>query len=93
MLKYMPFIFPFFLMGMFNKMAAALTFYYTLSNILSITQQFIIQKFLIDEKAIHAQLQANRSKPQGGSKWQEKLEELQKAQMEKSKVHTRTNKK
>src|SRR5690606_9928388 len=40
MLKYMPFIFPIFLLGIFNKMAAALTFYYFFSNVISIAQQF-----------------------------------------------------
>jgi YidC/Oxa1 family membrane protein insertase len=85
MLKWMPFIFPFMLLGVFNKMAAALTFYYFFSNMLSIVQQFIIQKYIIDEKAIHAQIQENKSKPVTASKWQQKLEEIQKAQTEKAK--------
>lgn len=93
MMKYMPYVFPVILMGVFNKMAAALTFYYTLSNILSITQQFIIQKFFIDEKAIHAKIQENRTKPPTTSKWQQKLEEMQKLQSEKGKVQPKINKK
>lgn len=79
-LKYMPFIYPIFLMGIFNKMAAALTFYYTFSNIISITMQFVIQKYFINEKAIHAQIQENRNKPAVPSKWAQRLEEMQKAQ-------------
>ncbi len=93
MLKYMPFIFPVILMGVFNKMAAALTFYYTFSNLLSIAQQFIIQKYFIDEKAIHAQLQQNKNKPATPSKWAQKLEEMQKMQADKGKVPPRINKK
>ena len=93
MMKYMPFIFPIFLMGIFNKMAAALTFYYTFSNLLSIAQQFIIQKYFIDEKAIHAQLQENKNKPATPSKWAQKLEEMQKMQAERGKIQPRTNKK
>jgi YidC/Oxa1 family membrane protein insertase len=92
MMKYMPFIFPIILMGVFNKMAAALTFYYTFSNLLSIAQQFIIQKYFIDEKAIHAQLQENKNKPATPSKWAQKLEEIQKAQAERGKVQPRRNK-
>lgn len=80
MMKYMPYIFPIILMGVFNKMAAALTFYYTFSNLLSILQQFIIQKYFINEGAIHAQIKANRNKPATQSKWQQKLEEMQKMQ-------------
>lgn len=84
-LKYLPFIFPFMLLGVFNKMAAALTFYYFFSNMLSILQQFIIQKYVIDEKAIHAKIQENKNKPATASKWQQKLEEMQKAQVERAK--------
>ena len=92
-MKYMPYIFPVFLMGIFNKMAAALTFYYTFSNLLSIAQQFIIQKYFINEKAIHAKLQENRNKPATPSKWAQKLEEMQKLQADRAKVQPRINKK
>lgn len=84
MMKYMPYIFPIILMGVFNKMAAALTFYYTFSNLLSILQQFIIQKYFINEAAIHAQIKENRNKPAAQSKWQQKLEEMQKMQAAKA---------
>jgi YidC/Oxa1 family membrane protein insertase len=85
MLKYMPYIFPFLLIGVFNKMAAALTFYYFFSNMISIAQQFIIQKYIIDEKRIHAQIQENKSKPVTASKWQQRIEEMQKANAERMK--------
>jgi YidC/Oxa1 family membrane protein insertase len=85
MLKWMPYIFPFLLFGVFNKMAAALTFYYFCSNMISIAQQFVIQKYIIDEKAIHAQMQENKNKPAAPSKWAAKIEELQKAQQERAK--------
>jgi YidC/Oxa1 family membrane protein insertase len=93
MMKYMPYIFPIILMGVFNKMAAALTFYYTFSNLLSIAQQFIIQKYFINEKAIHAQLQENKNKPPTQSKWAQRLEEMQKLQAERAKTPPRVNKK
>lgn len=86
MLKWMPYIFPFLLIGVFNKMAAALTFYYFFSNMISIAQQFIIQKYIINEKAIHAKMQENRNKPAAPSKWQQKLEEMQKLQAERAKT-------
>jgi YidC/Oxa1 family membrane protein insertase len=85
MLKWMPYIFPFLLIGVFNKMAAALTFYYFFSNMISILQQFIIQKYIINEKAIHAQIQENKNKPATPSKWAQRLEQMQKAQMDKMK--------
>ena len=84
-LKWMPFVFPIMLMGVFNKMAAALTFYYFFSNMISILQQFIIQKFVINEEKIHRQIQENRNKPATPSKWAAKLEEMQKMQQERGK--------
>ena len=84
MMKYMPYIFPFMLMGIFNRSASALTFYYTLSNLFSIIQQFVIQKYFIDEKAIHAQLQENKTKPVVQSKWAQRLEEMQKVQAQRA---------
>ena len=84
-MKWMPYIFPFILIGVFNQMAAALTFYYFFSNMISILQQFIIQKYVIDEKKIHAQIQENKNKPATPSKWAQKMEEMQKIQMERAK--------
>jgi YidC/Oxa1 family membrane protein insertase len=93
MMKYLPYIFPVILMGVFNKMAAALTFYYTFSNLMSMAQQFIIQKYFIDEKAIHAKLQENKNKPATPSKWAQRLEDMQKMQAQRSKTPPRINKK
>jgi len=87
MMKYLPFIFPIVLLPMFNNIASALTFYYTFSNIVSITQQFVIQKYFINEKAIHAELQANKNKPVTPSKWAARMEQIQKAQAERGKVN------
>ena len=86
MMKYMPFIFPVILLGVFNKMAAALTCYYFFSNMLTILQQWVIQNFIIDEKKIHAQMQEARNKPATPSKWAARLEEMQKAQQARAKV-------
>ncbi len=85
MMKYLPYIMPIIFLGMFNKMAAALTFYYFVSNTAGILQQIVIQKYFINEKAIHAQIQENKSKPATPSKWAAKMEEIQKAQMQKTK--------
>ena len=86
MMKWMPYVFPVMLFGVFNKMAAALTFYYFCSNMISIAQQYVIQKYIINEKAIHAKLQENRNKPATPSKWAAKLEEMQKMQAERGKL-------
>lgn len=92
MMKWMPYVFPFMLIGVFNKMAAALTFYYFFSNLISIAQQFIIQKFFINEQKIHAQIQDKKNKPATPSKWQARLEEMQKSQVEKMKSNQKNPK-
>ncbi|GAC1597869.1 MAG: hypothetical protein NVS3B19_20090 [Ginsengibacter sp.] len=77
MMKYMPYIFPVILLGVFNNLPSALTWYYTVSNVITLLIQFVIQKYIIDHDKIHAQLQANKLKPPTKSKWQERIEAMQ----------------
>jgi YidC/Oxa1 family membrane protein insertase len=93
MMKYMPYVFPVVLLGVFNQMAAALTFYYFFSNIVTIAQQYIIQNFIIDEDKIHRQIKEARLKPATPSKWQARIEEMQKMQAERTKAGGKTPKK
>ena len=79
-LKYMPYIFPFILLFIFNSLPSALTWYYTVSNVITLILQFIIQNYIIDHDKILARIQANRSKPKVKSKWQERIEQMQEAQ-------------
>jgi YidC/Oxa1 family membrane protein insertase len=79
-LKYMPYIFPFFLLFIFNKLPSALTWYYTVSNMITLTLQWVILNYIIDHEKILAKMQANRKKPKGKSKWQERLEQMQETQ-------------
>lgn len=81
-MKYMPYVFPIMLLGIFNRLASALTFYYFLSNVISIGLQWVIQKFFVNHDKIHAQIQENKKKPASKSKWQGKLEEMQKKQQD-----------
>jgi YidC/Oxa1 family membrane protein insertase len=80
MMKYMPYIFPVVLLGVFNSLPSGLTWYYTVSNVVTLLIQLVIQKFVIDEKKIHAQLQENKKKPKTKSKWAERLEQIQETQ-------------
>ncbi len=77
MLKYMPYIFPVVLLVFFNRLPSALTWYYTVSNVITLVLQWIIQKYIIDHDKIVAQLAENRLKPKSKSKWQEKMEQMQ----------------
>ncbi|GIV35487.1 MAG: membrane protein insertase YidC [Chitinophagales bacterium] len=81
-MKYIPYIFPIMLLGIFNSMPAALTYYYFLTNLLSYLQQWATKKFLINEEELHRKMQENKKKPIKKSKWQMRLEELARQQRE-----------
>ncbi len=78
-MKYMPYIFPVMLLGVFNNLPSALTWYYTISNTITLVLQIIIQKYIIDHDKILAQIEINRKKPVKQSKLQEKIQAMQQA--------------
>jgi YidC/Oxa1 family membrane protein insertase len=79
-LKYMPYIFPVFLLFFFNRLPSGLTWYYTVSNLITLILQFIIQNYIIDHNKILAKIEQNRKKPKTKSKWQERMEQVQEQQ-------------
>jgi YidC/Oxa1 family membrane protein insertase len=76
-MKYMPYIFPVLLLGVFNRLPAALTWYYTVSNTITLILQVVIQKYIIDHEKILAQIAENRKKPVKQSKLQERMQAMQ----------------
>jgi YidC/Oxa1 family membrane protein insertase len=79
-MKYMPYIFPVFLLFIFNRLPSALTWYYTVSNVITLLLQLVIQKYIINHDKLIAQIDMNRKKPKTKSKWQERLEQMQEQQ-------------
>ncbi|MFN2457440.1 MAG: membrane protein insertase YidC [Chitinophagaceae bacterium] len=79
-LKYMPYIFPFILLFVFNKLPSGLTWYYTVSNIITLALQFVILNYIINHDKILAKMEVNRKKPKTKSKWQERIEQMQEQQ-------------
>lgn len=79
-LKYMPYFFPIFLLFIFNRLPAALTWYYTVSNLVTLGLQFVIQNYIINHDKILAKMDENRKKPKSKSKWQERFEQMQEQQ-------------
>ena len=79
-LKYMPYIFPFVLLFVFNSLPSALTWYYTVSNVITLVLQWVINTYIIDHDQILAKIDANRKKPKVKPKWQEKFEQMQETQ-------------
>ncbi len=92
-LKYMPYIFPILLFGIFNSLPSALTWYYTVSNVITLVLQFVIQNYIINHDKILAQIEENRKKPRSKPKWQERLEQMQETQRKVEELKTKTKKK
>ena len=63
-----------------NNLSAALSYYYLLSNIITMIMNWYIRKFVVTEEKVRADMMLNASKPKQKSKWQQKLEEAQKMQ-------------
>ena len=76
----MPYFFPIILLFVFNSLPAGLTWYYTVSNIITLVLQFVIQNYIINHDKILAKMEVNRKKPKKQSKWQERLEQMQEQQ-------------
>ncbi len=81
-MKYMPYIFPFMMLFIFNGLPSALTWYYTVSNTLTLILQLIIQKKIINHDKILAKIDEKRKSPKvkTKSKWQERYEQMMESQ-------------
>lgn len=75
-------VMPIFLVVIFNKFSAALTFYFFLSSIFTFGQQWVIKKFFIDDEKIREELHANKKKPKKKSRFQKRMEDMLKQQQE-----------
>jgi len=89
--KYMIYIFPVILLFIFNSLPSGLTWYYTVSNLVTLLLQLVIQKFIINEAQIHAKMQENKKKPVTKSKWQERLEQMQQSNQNLQDKRNKTN--
>ncbi|MCQ2163342.1 MAG: membrane protein insertase YidC [Bacteroidales bacterium] len=63
-----------------NNLSSGLSYYYLLSNIITMGENFVIRKFCVNPDEIRARLKASEGKKQPKSKWQQRLEEAQKMQ-------------
>ncbi len=81
-MKFMMYFMPIMMLFWFNKYSSGLSYYYLLANIFSILQTWIIQKFVVKEDKLLAQMEANKNKPKKKSKFMQRLEAAQKKQQE-----------
>ncbi len=72
-----------------NNLSSALSYYYLLSNIITMGMTWYIRKFVVTEEKVRAQMMLNANKPKKKSKWQQRLEEAQKMQEQMQKQNRR----
>ncbi|MEN9401043.1 MAG: hypothetical protein RL632_2146 [Bacteroidota bacterium] len=91
-MKVIMYVFPVMMIFFFNNYSAGLSYYYFISTLVSIIIMLLIKQFFVDEEKLKvkmAERKANVSAKDGKvkkkSKFQERLEQMQKAQMEQMK--------
>ncbi|NRA11576.1 MAG: membrane protein insertase YidC [Crocinitomicaceae bacterium] len=93
-MKVIMYFFPFMMIFFFNNYASGLSYYYFISTLMSILIMLMIKKFFVDEDKLKAKMAARKAtasanggsaKKKGKSKFQMRLEEMQKKQAEQRK--------
>jgi len=69
----MMYIMPIMFMFIFNSLAAGLTYYLVVANVITLGQNFLFSK-VINEKELLRKLNENKKKPVKKSKFQERIE-------------------
>ena len=72
-----------------NNLSAALSYYYLLSNIITMIMTWYIRKYVVTDDKVRAEMMLNANKPKAKSKWQMRLEEAQKMQEQMQKQQRR----
>ena len=72
-----------------NSLSAALSYYYLLSQLISMVEIWVIRKFFVHPEEILAKVRASEGKPLPKSKWQQRLEEAQRMQAQQQRQQNR----
>lgn len=84
-MKTMMYIMPVMFMFFLNNFSAGLTYYYFLANVITIMQNEVFKRS-VDEEKILKKLHANSAKPVKKSKFQQRLEQIQKQQQQQARA-------
>lgn len=80
-MKVMMYLMPLMFLVFFNNYSAALSYYLFISLLITIIQTYSF-RFVIKEESVRKTMAKNASKPRKKSKWQARLEEMQKQQQQ-----------
>ena len=86
-MKVLMYIFPVMMIFFFNNYSSGLSYYYFISTLFSILIMFMIKKFFVDEEKLKLKMKAKAGSaaaagPRKKSKFQARLEEMQRKQQE-----------
>lgn len=80
-MKTMMYIMPVTFLFVLNDFSSALTYYYFLANLITFGQNFLFKAFVNEEEVLRKlQEKKAKAKPKKKSKWQQRLEDMQKMQ-------------
>ncbi|HMU07441.1 MAG TPA: membrane protein insertase YidC [Kaistella sp.] len=86
-MKVLMYIFPITFLFFLNTSASGLSWYYFVSNAINILIILVINYWILDEKKIHAQIQANKQKePKKEGKFQKRMREMMEQAQEQQKL-------
>ncbi len=74
-----------------NSLSSGLSYYYLLSNLITMLETWVIKKWFVHPEEIQARLKATEGKKQPKSKWQQRLEEAQRMQAQMQKEQAKKN--
>ena len=74
-----------------NSLSSGLSYYYLLSNLITMLETWVIKKWFVHPEEIQAKLKASEGKKQPKSKWQQRLEEAQRMQAQMQKEQAKKN--
>lgn len=92
-MKVLMYIFPITFLFFLNSSASGLSWYYFVSNAINIVIILVIKYLILDEKKIHAQIQANKAQPKKEGKFQKRMREMMERAQEQQRVQQQNNKK
>lgn len=89
-MKVIMYIFPIMMIFFFNNYSSGLSYYYFISTLVTIVLMFMIKRFFVDEERLKAKMAERKASssdksPKKKSKFQERLETMQKMQQEQMK--------
>ena len=73
---------PLMMLFICNNLSSGLSYYYLLSNLITMGQTWFVKKYIVKPEEILKQLKESEGKPVPKSKWQQRLEEAQKMQQQ-----------